>query len=127
VEASLKAIEDLCAGEAAQRAMLSSKLEQLEYEAQKAFEQYDVVDARNRLVAAELERRWNEKLEEIGRVKQRLSSLQGKRYSLSSEDEARIHLMGENFAEVWHSERCTPTLKKMLFRTGDRRDRRVHR
>ena len=49
-------------GEAAQRAALSSKLEQLEYEAKRAFEQYDVVDARNRLAAAELERRWNEKL-----------------------------------------------------------------
>jgi HD superfamily phosphodiesterase len=44
---------------------MSSKLEQLEYEARKAFEQYDAVDARNRLAASELERRWNEKLEEI--------------------------------------------------------------
>ena len=57
---------------------LSSKLEQLEYEARKAFEQYDAVDARNRLVAGELERRWNEKLEEIETVKQRLSSLDEK-------------------------------------------------
>jgi DNA invertase Pin-like site-specific DNA recombinase len=118
VEASLKAIEDLCAGEAAQRAALSRKLEQLEYEAQKAFEQYDAVDARNRLVAAELENRWNEKLVEMEGVRQRLSILQGKRYSLSSEEEARIQLMGENFAEVWHSERCPPRLKKMLFRTA---------
>jgi len=35
VEASLRAIEDLGAGDAAQRAALSSKLEQLEYEAKK--------------------------------------------------------------------------------------------
>jgi hypothetical protein len=63
VEASLRAIEELSAGDAAQRSVLSSKLEQLEYEAKKAFEQYDAVDARNRLAAAELERRWNEKLE----------------------------------------------------------------
>jgi hypothetical protein len=35
----------LSAGDAAQRAALSSKLEQLEYEAKKAFEQYDAVDA----------------------------------------------------------------------------------
>ena len=118
VEASLRAIEELSAGDAAQRAALSSKLEQLEYEAKKAFEQYDAVDARNRLVAGELERRWNEKLEEIETTKQRLSSLNGKRYSLSSEEEARIRLMGENFAEIWHSDRCPPTLKKMIFRTA---------
>src|SRR3989449_5402248 len=92
-EASLRALEELSAGDAAQRAALSSKLEQLEYEAKKAFEQYDEVDARNRLVAGELERRWNEKLEEITTVKQRLSSLNEKRYSLSAEDEKRIQLM----------------------------------
>lgn len=117
LEASLKAIEELSSGEAAQRAALSSKLEQLEYEAKRAFEQYDVVDARNRLAAGELERRWNEKLEEIETVQQQLVCLAGERYSLSPEDEARVLLMGENFAEVWHSDRCPPTLKKMIFRT----------
>lgn len=117
VEASLKAIEALSSGEAAQRAALSSKLEQLEYEAKRAFEQYDVVDARNRLAAAELERRWNEKLQEIEAVQQQLGCLEGERYSLSPEGEAKILSMGENFAEVWHSDRCPPTLKKMIFRT----------
>jgi hypothetical protein len=46
----------LSAGDAAQRAALSNRLEQLEYEAKKAFEQYNAVDARHRLVAGELER-----------------------------------------------------------------------
>jgi len=117
VEASLKAIEQLSAGDAAQRAALSSKLEQLEYDAKKAFEQYDAVDARNRLAAAELEHRWNQKLEEIETTKQRVSHLDGKRHLLSAEDEQRIRLMGDNFAEIWHSDRCPPTLKKMIFRT----------
>src|SRR5579862_628851 len=118
VEASLKALEELSAGDAAQRAALSSKIEQLEYEAKKAFEQYDAVDARNRLVAGELERRWNEKLEEVESTKQRLSNLDGKRCSLSSDEEERIRLMGEKFAESWQSDHCPPTLKKMIFRTA---------
>jgi Recombinase/Recombinase zinc beta ribbon domain len=118
VEASLRALEELSAGDAAQRAALSSKLEQLEYEAKKAFEQYDAVDARNRLVAGELEHRWNEKLEEMETTKHRLSSLNGKRYSLSCEEEARIRSMGENFAEIWQNDCCPPTLKKMIFRTA---------
>src|SRR5499427_8316975 len=90
VEASLRALEELSADGAAQRAALSCKLEQLVYEAKRAFEQYDAVDARNRLAASELERRWNEKLEEIEAVKQRLSSLDAQRYSLSPEEEIRI-------------------------------------
>ena len=117
VEASLKALEELSAGDTAQRAALSSKLEQLEYEAKKAFEQYDAVDARNRLVAGELERRWNEKLDEVETTKQRLMSLNGKRCSLTSDEEEKIRLMGENFAESWQSDRCPPALKKMIFRT----------
>src|SRR5213593_549807 len=118
VEASLRAIEELSAGDAAQRAALSSKLEQLEYEAKKTFEQYDAVDARNRLAASELERRWNEKLEEIEAVKQRLSSLDAQRHSLSPEEEIRIRSMGDHFAGVWQSNHCSPTLKKMIFRTA---------
>jgi FKBP-type peptidyl-prolyl cis-trans isomerase (trigger factor) len=94
VQASLRTLDELSAGDLVQRAALSTKLEQLEYEATKAFEQYDTVDARNRLVAAELERRWNGKLEEIQAIKQRLSTLDGNRYSLTSEQQARIGLMG---------------------------------
>jgi hypothetical protein len=69
------------------------------------------------LVAAELERRWNEKLHEIETVKEQLSGLAEKRYSLSSEDEANILSMGENFADTWHNSNCPPTLRKMIFRT----------
>src|SRR5438034_4099718 len=118
VEASLRALEELSAGGAARRAALSRKLEQLVYEAKKAFEQYDAVDARNRLAASELERRWNEKLEEIEAVKQRLSCLDAQRYSLSPEKEIRIRSMGDHFAQVWQSDHCPPTLKKMIFRTA---------
>src|ERR1700726_1843500 len=118
VEASLRALEELGADGAAQRAALSRKLEQLVYEAKKAFEQYDAVDARNRLAASELERRWNEKLEEIEAAKQRLSSLDAQRYSLSIEEEIKIRSMGDRFAEVWQSDHCPVTFKKMIFRTA---------
>jgi hypothetical protein len=117
LEASLRALEELSAGDTAQCVALASKLEQLEYEAKKAFEQYDAVDARNRLAASELERRWNEKLEEIAKTKQRLAKLDGWRYSLTAEEEARILAMGGNFPEVWQNEHCPPELKKMIFRT----------
>ena len=118
VEASLRALEELSTGGAAQCAALSRKLEQLVYEAKKAFEQYDAVDARNRLAASELERRWNEKLEEIETVKQRISNLDAQRYSLSPEEEIRIRSMGDHFAGVWQSDHCPAALKKMIFRTA---------
>src|ERR1700740_437801 len=118
VDASLRALEELSAGGAAQRAALCRQLEQLVFEAKKAFEQYDTVDARNRLVASELERRWNEKLEEIGGVRQRRSSLDAQHYSLSPEEEIRIRSMGDHFAGIWQTNHCPATLKKMIFRTA---------
>ena len=84
----------------------------------KAFEQYDAVDARNRLAAGELERRWNEKLEEVELVKQTLTSLDAQRYSLSTEEEERIRSIGDRFSEVWQNGHCPPALKKMIFRTA---------
>ena len=117
VEASLRALEELSVGDAAARMALTSKLEQLEFEARKAFEQYDAVDARNRLAASELERRWNEKLEAIAETKHRLSELDEMRYALSNEEEAQIRAMGENFSAVWESDLCPTELKKMIFRT----------
>ena len=51
-----------------QRQQRELQLEQARYEARLAQRQYDAVDPANRLVAAELERRWNEKLERVGRV-----------------------------------------------------------
>src|SRR5262245_47863358 len=47
-----------------------------------------------------------------------LPASKGKRYSLSSEEEARVLWMGENFTEIWHGDHCPPTLKKMIFRTA---------
>lgn len=118
VEASLRALEELSNSDAAQRTALSRKLEQLVYEAKRAFEQYDAVDARNRLAASELERRWNEKLEEIEVAEKRLATLDEQRHSLSVEEEIEIRTLGDRFAEVWQSNRCPPTLKKMIFRTA---------
>src|SRR6266436_1709212 len=60
----------------------------------------------------------DEALEEIEAVKQRLSSLDAQRYSLSPEEEIRIRSMGDHFAQVWQSDHCPPTLKKMIFRTA---------
>jgi hypothetical protein len=69
-------------------------------------------------VAGELERRWNEKLEEVESTKRHLADLDPQRHLLSPDEEARIRWMGENFPEVWQSDHCPPPLKKMIFRTA---------
>ena len=95
--------------------VLGRKLEQLEYEAKRAFEQYDEVDPRNRLVADELERRWEEKLEELEEVKTALSEIEQEVSPLTEKEEEEILRLGERFGEVWESEFCPTPIRYSYF------------
>ncbi|HEX9782103.1 MAG TPA: recombinase family protein [Opitutaceae bacterium] len=117
IQASLEAVETLNAEVDDQSAVHGRQLEQLEYEARRAFEQYDEADPRNRLVAAELERRWNEKLEELARVKKTFQSLADQRQTLTRDEEQRLRDLGASFREVWESDACPMELKKKIVQT----------
>jgi len=117
VEASLRAVEQLRGEGEEKRRLLLQQLRQVEYEAQRAFEQYNAVDARNRLVSAELERRWNAKLEEVKKIKADLEVMEQERRVVSEEEREKILSMGRSFAEVWESERCPKELKKKIVRS----------
>ncbi|MGA8023072.1 MAG: recombinase family protein [Candidatus Acidiferrales bacterium] len=117
IEASLQAVDRLTHGDHDRRQLFEQQLQQLQFDAQRAFEQYNEVDPRNRLVAAELERRWNAKLEEVEQAKAALSLLDHQRPTLTAADEERIRALGENFADVWNSKDCPGTLKKQMART----------
>lgn len=53
---------------------LSRDLEAARYAADHAFRQYDAIDPANRLVAAELERRWNQALTWVSEVEARIAA-----------------------------------------------------
>jgi predicted RNA-binding Zn ribbon-like protein len=61
-----------------------------DYEVQRAFDQFNAVDARNRLVAAELERRWNAKMEAREELQRKIASLETAQSPLSPADEEKI-------------------------------------
>jgi hypothetical protein len=92
-------------------------VEQLEYEARRAFEQYDEVDPRRRLVADELERRWNEKLSELENARAALTELAKRRPRISDEDREKVLALGERFDKVWNSPASPVELKKKIVRT----------
>jgi DNA invertase Pin-like site-specific DNA recombinase len=117
VEASLRALDELASQDDERYQARSRKVEQLEYETQRAFEQYNEVDPRNRLVAAELERRWNEKLRELEETRASLRDLKRETRSVTSEDRDRLLAMGRDFSSVWHSDQCSMELKKKIVRT----------
>ena len=55
---------------------LEAALEQARHEAVRAGRQYDKVEPENRIVATELERRWNERLAEVVRLEEQIRTAQ---------------------------------------------------
>jgi hypothetical protein len=117
ISAGLEAVKKLSVKRDEKYAVLARQLEELEYEERRAFEQYNEVDPRNRLVAEELERRWNEKLEEVETLKATLREIEQDTRILAQEEREEILAMGEHFPEVWASENCPPSMKKKIIRT----------
>jgi hypothetical protein len=117
IEASLEAIRQMEEVHEARRALLVKQLVQVEYEARRAFEQYDQVDARNRLVASELESRWNQKLREVEAVKGTIAQLDETVRPLTEPESAELKSLGAHFHDVWQSPSCPPELKKKIVRT----------
>jgi len=114
VEASLQATAALQSANAEQRKALQLQLQQTEYEVQKAFEQYNAVDARNRLVAAELERRWNSKMEIREILKRKIAGLEADARTLKPHEEESIRELGRDFAQVWNDVACSMEVKKKV-------------
>ena len=75
MEAAVKAVDAQTSRTSAAQRQLELSLQQARYEAAHARRQYDAVDPANRLVAAELERRWNDALQAVGRIEAEIVSI----------------------------------------------------
>jgi DNA invertase Pin-like site-specific DNA recombinase len=116
VEASLAAIEECNAHKDDKHQALQRQLEQLSYEAQRAFNQYDQADPANRLVVDTLEQRWNEKLETVEVAQQALNAIAVAPTKLNEKDQQKILMLGKHFKETWHHPDCPMRLKKQIVR-----------
>jgi len=116
VAAAVQAIERLDNKHSDRQRALEKQRQQLEYEAQRAFLQYDQADPNNRLVVDTLEQRWNEKLEKVEHLKSTLDATRVAPQTLSDQDKQSIFALGQCFFETWHHDACPMTLKKKIIR-----------
>jgi hypothetical protein len=100
-----------------QRQALVLALEQARYEAQRASRQYDLADPENRLVAGELEHRWNEALERVKDAEARLAALEQRPVPLREEQRQQLLSLGQDLCVVWHHAAAPEALKKRILRT----------
>jgi len=117
IRASVEAIDRLSVEHDVHRHAIQRQVQQLEYDTARAFEQYNAVDARNRLVASELERRWNETLADLARARAQVTALDDRRQPITAEERQAFVAFGERFADVWHLAACPIELKKHIVRS----------
>ena len=118
VEAALAAMEAQGRENQEKRRQVELALEQARYETARARRQYDAVDPDNRLVAGELERRWNERLVAARALEDERDALAAlPDVSLSEEDRQRLLALGSDLERAWNSAGATPATRKRIIRT----------
>jgi len=94
-------------------------MERAEYEAELSRGRYEAVDASNRLVASELERRWNEALVHVEEVRREADvRLSGMMRELSEVERERVRRMARDVTQIWSAPTTTPRDRKRLLRAA---------
>jgi excisionase family DNA binding protein len=116
LNAALQAIADRERAGTERLQQVELALEQARYEAARAHRQYDAVDPENRLVAGDLERRWNERLAEVGRLEDELRTARDRQPPAITETErAELFALGTDLQRLWnHSAGSAATQKRIL-------------
>lgn len=117
IEIALRAVQELEARSQAIDQQWRMRLERLEYQAQLAQRRYEEVDPANRLVAATLERRWNEALQELKTAQeeqQRCRQQQG--LVLTEEQKNQLRALAEDLPKLWNSPTTSASDRKRMLR-----------
>ena len=118
IEAALAAMEAQSEQQQDKRQQIENAVQHAQYEAARARRQYDAVDPDNRLVAGELERRWNERLVQLRDLETQLDSLNQTKLvpTLSAEDRSRLMALGKDLAKAWNSPGASIETRKKIIR-----------
>lgn len=99
------------------RDTLMRDLEAARFGADRAFRQYDAADPENRLVAAELETRWNRALTRVGEIEAKIASHDASRPAPPSPHEIDAATLASDLGAVWSAPSTDSRLKKRIVRT----------
>lgn len=103
IEAAVNAAEKLRGQRQQQRRMLELELEQARYEAKLAARRFEAVDPDNRLVAAELEARWNAGLQKVQEIEKRISAFDTHESRPALPDKELLMSLAHDLPSVWRA------------------------
>jgi excisionase family DNA binding protein len=118
IQASLEAADQIASAGDERVRQKELALEQARYQMERAQRNYEAVDPLNRLVAAELERRWNDAMEAHSRGQAELESLrQISGSKLSQTARGELLRLGTDLPCLWSDPAASPDIKKRILRT----------
>ncbi len=116
VEAALSASQHLSQAREQKLKAMTLALDKARYEADRARRQYDAVEPENRLVAAELEARWNVSLLAVAEVQKNLNQAREADPPPSQEEIQRLLHLGSELQRLWDHAQTPLALKKRVLR-----------
>jgi DNA invertase Pin-like site-specific DNA recombinase len=117
IEAAVKLTECAQLEDDEKRKALELALERARYEEKRARRQFDAVEPENRLVAGELEARWNGALAQVAEAEARLAAAGNTAVPLTEGEKEELAALSEDLTALWNHPDAPIQLKKRILRT----------
>jgi len=116
IDAAVEMAHQMASDAGAVHKALDLELEQARYDAKLATRRYESVDPDNRLVALELERRWNESLTRVHELETRLAEESAARTRTAPATRESLMELADTLPRVWNSPHTDMRLKQRIAR-----------
>ncbi len=116
IEAAIKLAECAQVEDDEKQKALELALERARYEEKRARRQFDAVEPENRLVASELEARWNVALTQVAEAEARLAAAGKAAVPLSERQTQELAALSEDLMALWNHPEAPIQLKKRILR-----------
>src|SRR5271157_1100355 len=119
IDAAVKAMDAQAGGTSAAKRQLELALQRARFEVAHARRQYNAVEPTNRLVASELERRWNEALQVVHRIENEIAAIEAKKpIPLGEVERQQLMQLGADLALAWSHPAATSATRKRIVRAA---------
>lgn len=117
IEIAIKAMEELQRRQNSVDTQWRMKIERAQYEAHLTQRRYEEVDPANRLVAATLERRWNEALTKLVEIKETFSQYQRQKgIVVTEEQKVELRTLARDLPRLWKAPTTKAKDRKRILR-----------
>src|SRR3989454_3071739 len=116
IDAALKAATEIGERQQELRKAIELETEQARYQARLSARRYEAVDPEQRLVAKELEARWNAALQKVQDLENKLRELDGKQFSAPLPNPEVLLSLAQDLPAVWNAPSTDMRLKQRIVR-----------